>query len=127
MASGEPTQVSFRGVIASVATQEEAYEWLLDKFLAVKSEFSERERREINRRSRTRLYLSRSPEELWDRSTHLIEERRYKKMSGGWYANMNLDLETKSGVLRRFAWIAKLNEGEDWTCGLIPPSEALDI
>jgi len=48
-------------------------------------------------------------------------------MSGGWYANMNLDLETKSGVLRRFAGIAKLNEGEDWTWDLIPPSEALDI
>jgi hypothetical protein len=124
----EQTQVRFRGSRASFGTQEEAYEWLLDKFMVVKPALSETECIEINRTSRTRLYLARSPEELWDRSMHLIEEKRYKKMSGGWYANMNLDLETKSGVLRRFARIVQLNEGEDWAWDLIPPMpEAMEL
>ena len=123
----EGTEVRFREATACFDTQQEAYEWLLNKILAVKFDFTESELREIHRRTRTRFYIARSPGELWDKSVHLAEEKRYKKMPGGWYANMNLDRETKFKAIRRIASAAQLKEGDDWTWDMIPKGIAIDL
>ena len=66
-----------------------------------------------------RRYLARDPKDLWDRSPHLLDEKLYKKMPLGWYANTNLDEMTKLLVIRRFCKVVGLEEGKDWTWSVV--------
>jgi hypothetical protein len=109
-------QVKFRGFSRYFDSQKEAYEWLIDKFLiAAPGILENEEHRHFICDGPGRRYLADRPQDLWLKSTHLVDEKLYKKMSNGWYLNTNLDEKTKLGVLRRFAKISGFQEDADWS------------
>jgi hypothetical protein len=109
----EQTEVSFRGLKKQCVSQQEAYEWLLDKFLSEKAEILNDKINLIYiAEGSGRRFLAQTQDELYGDNA---KERRHKKMSGGWYATMILDQETKLRVISRFAQVAGFKVGEDWS------------
>jgi hypothetical protein len=93
----------------------EAYIWLIDKILAANPTLLSVSGDHIIR-GLGRNYFERSPRALFSASPHLAEDRNlYEPVSGGWFANVNMDNRLKRVVLRRLARAAGFTYGVDWT------------
>jgi hypothetical protein len=112
------TTVRFFDYNRSFGLQREAYEWLLNGFIRKRPDILEDQRTlDYISQGNRRRFLDRDWKNLWDKSPHLAEGHgvHHKKLSGGWYANINLSEVAKLRVLRRFAEIAGFREGTDWS------------
>jgi hypothetical protein len=112
------TTVRFFDYNRSFGLQREAYEWLLNSFIRKRPDILEDQRkRDYISQGNGRRFLDRDWKNLWDKSPHLAEGhgRHHIKLSGGWYANINLSEDAKLRVLRQFAEIAGFEEGTDWS------------
>jgi hypothetical protein len=109
------TTVSFHVTVRHFPTSKEAYIWLVDKILAYKPTLlSECGHALIEGRGRN--YFGRAPRALFPASPHLAEDQNhYEPVSGGWFANVNMDNRLKGVVLRRLARAAGLIYGVGWT------------
>jgi hypothetical protein len=102
----------------SFGLQREAYEWLLNNFIRKRPDILEDQRTlDYISQGNGRRFLDRDWKNLWEKSWHLAEDHglHHIKLSGGWYANINLSEDAKLGVLRRFAKIAGFKEGTEWS------------
>jgi hypothetical protein len=110
-AMSKPTTVSFKGTKRNCSTSKEAYIWLIDKVFADNPNL-----REISPQGRGRRYFARTRQELFPARRDLAENRNnYEPVSGGWFANTNLNNELKFQILTRLAKLAGFKFGEDWT------------
>jgi hypothetical protein len=108
-------RVSFRGYVLDFPTAKEAYVWLIDKFLAANPGLLDH-LQNTKLTGWSRKYFARCRNDLFPASPHLAEDRNLSEpVSGGWFANVNMDNRRKRTVLHRLAVLGGFKYGVDWT------------
>lgn len=112
-----PTLVRFNSSEQEFSTAKEAYCWLIERFVETyPGPFNE-----INWETyffgagRTRMYFARDLKRMFRETTHLASDRNnFRRLSNGWYANLNLNNEQKWRILCKFAAVAKFSWEREW-------------
>ncbi|HOX67497.1 MAG TPA: hypothetical protein PKV56_06490 [Burkholderiaceae bacterium] len=112
-----PTQTTaaFLGRSETFGTGKEAYLWLLERFRQHQPLIFEAYEllRHKDRSAGTRV--AKDPALLFPRgSSRIGNPANYATLTGGWYADTNLNHQDKFSTLVRFAHLAKLEYPEDW-------------
>jgi len=98
-------------------SSKDAYVWLLERFITAKPAlfFTPNWETDFVALGRARNYFDRDPRGMFHQSPHLgDDENNYRRLSNGWYANVNLSNDRKFDVLARFAAVAKLQWESEW-------------
>ena len=112
-----PTEAAFLGRVKSFENGKEAYIWLIEQFQAhVPNAIPEYLRLQARSRSRARgSRFAKSPAELFPPGSARADKvSHYSGLSGGWFADVNIDHKDK------FATLLKLSHA----CSLSYPAEA---
>ena len=110
-----PTTASLLGRSETFSTGKEAYLWLLERFRQHQPSICEayEHLRRKDRSAGTRV--ARSPALLFPAgSPRAGNQANYAALTGGWYADTNLNHQDKFLTLVRFAHLAKLEYPTDW-------------
>ena len=128
------TTARFRGQAREFDTARAAYIWLVECFAAANPTLFTDIRWEttgyvaVGRRSRgaARNYFAKSPTGLFRRTPSLTDNpNNFRKLTNGWFVNLNLNTRENFEILCRFATVSKLRHGEDWDWEVLDPAEPL--
>ena len=131
----QPTTVEFMGRRCDFDSQKEAYVWLVERFVAhYPKPFVELnwETAFIAKGPRS-LYFARSLSRLFSVNAEgaAPDPTKWCYLTNGWYAKLVLSEKQKLQILRKFASLAKLEEGRDWRWSadgrLTPPEPGADL
>ena len=113
-----PTTVTFKGESAHFDTAKEAYVWLINKFLFAYPEVLDGEdwlRGFVAEGGRGARFFARDLASLFPTSSDRASDpSNYRRVGGGWLANLNLSNRQKFSVLCKLAAGAELSLGKDW-------------
>lgn len=111
------TLARFKNQENEFPSSKDAYVWLLERFISAKPDlfFTPNWETDFVALGRARNYFDRDPRSMFHESPHLAENKsNYRKLSNGWYANVNLSNERKFHVLGRLAAVAKVQWESEW-------------
>lgn len=112
-----PTIVAFRGAEHRFETAKDAYFWLIQKFIEAHPEpFATLNWETVFvAKGKRRNYFGRDLEKMFHGSPYLADDQNnYKKLSNGWYANLNLSNDQKFDILCKFAAVGKFDFSREW-------------
>lgn len=122
------TVVRYRGSEQHFPTAKEAYVWLIQHFVDAKPALFQIVNWETAfvARGKKRNYFGRNRRRMFHGSPHLADDsNNYARLPNGWYMNTNLSNREKFDILCRFAAIARLRHGTDWTWEVVDPTAEL--
>ena len=132
-----PTTARFNEKQHDFDSARDAYVWLVERFAETIPEVFVNVRFETTgyfgvglRRSRgtgaSRNYFAKSPGGLFLRTPTLAENQsNYRRLTNGWYVNLNLNTRENFEILCRLSTIAELSHGKDWDWEVLDPTEDL--
>ena len=111
-----PTRAIFRGRSEKFHTGKDAYLWLVEQFryyhLSIFEEYEELHQRA---RSKGRRF-ARNPDTLFPPgSKRAGDPSHYSELSGGWFADTNINHQDKFSALLQLGHLAKLEYPNDWS------------
>lgn len=111
-----PTTATFRGKSEIFPTGKDAYLWLVEQFRSfLPSVFEEYELLHTRARSHGRRF-SKNPESLFPAgSKRAGDPSYYSALTGGWYADTNINHKDKFSALMQLGYVAKLEYPDDWS------------
>lgn len=114
-----PTTAGFRGRSERFPTGKEAYLWLVEQFRFYRPNIFEEYETLHERAKSTGRRFARNPESLFPTdSKRAGDPAYYSELSGGWYADTNLNHEAKFAALMQLGYLAKLEYATDWSFGV---------
>ncbi len=110
-----PTTALFRGRYETFPTGKDAYLWLVEQFKSYcPSVFDQYETLHEHARSGGRRF-ARSPKSLFPPGSKRADDSSYfSSLSGGWYADTNINHQDKFSALLQLGYLAKLEYPADW-------------
>lgn len=110
-----PTTAVFRGRSETFPTGKDAYLWLVEQFKSYcPSALEQYEKLHERARSSGRRF-ARNPKSLFPPgSKRAGDSSYYSSLSGGWYADTNINHQDKFSALLQLGYVAKLEYPEDW-------------
>ena len=109
-----PTRASFKGECYDAKSQVDAYMWIFRKFFNERPDIIDNKgwQNDFVSRGRCGRFFARTPNELWEKSSHLVEEDCWEWVNERVCANTNLSWEQKIKNVRNFAAVAGWNNYE---------------
>jgi hypothetical protein len=132
-----PTVARFKGREQEFESARDAYVWLVERFADAAPTLFMDVRWETTgyfavgrRRNRSghaqRNYFAKSPKALFRRTQSLADvSSHYRRLSNGWYVNLNLNPRENFEILCRLSAVAGAAHGADWDWEVLDPSEEL--
>ena len=118
-----PTVVMYRKQVRHFGTATDAFLWLVEQLIqAHPNIFDELETtKRLSIKGSARQWFAKSPEELYYFSSHLADtSAHYRKLSNGWYADVNSSNEQKRNVLVKLFYEVE-GKDSDWVFLPAPP------
>lgn len=126
----------FQGKEQEFDTARAAYIWLVERFAVANPELFTDIRWEttgyvaVGRRKgpdgAARNYFARNPAKLFRRTPALADNpNNFRRLTNGWYVNLNLNTRQNFEILCRFATVSKLKHAVDWDWEVLDPTEPL--
>ena len=111
-----PTRAIFRGRSEKFPTGKDAYLWLVEQFRYYHPSIFE-EYGELHQRARSKgRRFARSPDTLFPPgSKRAGNPSHYSELSGGWFADTNINHQDKFSALLQLGHLAKLEYPNDWS------------
>lgn len=110
-----PTTGVFRGRSETFPTGKEAYLWLVEQLRFYRPTIFEEYEALHKRAPSAGRRFARNPEALFPpRSKRAGDPSYYTALSGGWYADTNLNHEGKFATLMQLGYVANLEYATDW-------------
>lgn len=131
------TVAKFKERTAQFESARDAYIWLVERFAdAVPSLFTDLRletigyfaigRRRTPEQRAQRNYFAKTARNLFRRSPSLADDSsNYRRLSNGWFANLNVNTRENFEILCRLSAVAKLTHGADWDWEVLDPTEEL--
>ena len=114
--SGTPTTVTFLSAVSHFDTGKDAYLWFIEQLRCAKLDLLESYEASKNRKETAGSRFSPRKSAILPK-----DSKRLKKLdeyaapiSGGWYADVNLDHDQKFSILVRLAGLCGFQFGRDW-------------
>lgn len=133
-----PTLATFKDRTTEFESARDAYVWLVERFAEAAPTLFTDVRWEttgyfaVGRRRKPgdhaqRNYFARSPKALFRRTPSLADDSsHYRRLSNGWYVNLNLNTRENFEILCRLSAVARAAHGADWDWEVLDPSEELN-
>jgi hypothetical protein len=123
-----PTEVTCGGRTEHFDSGKDGYLWLVEQFRQIHpsllTEFIEFTR--VHASSKEGRRFAKDPNDLFPQNSTRRGDRRYfDRLTGGWYADINISHDDKFAILMTLAHICQLHYGTDWDFKPIGSSERL--